>query len=452
MTVAATTKIGFGTASRRLFAVFAEGDRGDGMGRIMTRASASSRRSYTTSKSPLSTYNDSFSLAGKNKKSTSATNSSDTSDDSSNSKRTFTSLNCDTPYQLCFLRHGQSTWNRDNRFIGWTDTPLTDDGVLEARVAGQMLSRSGMRFDEVHTSLLRRCIRTTNLVLMELGQEYIPVHKHWRLNERSYGALVGKNKKDAVKKFGEQQVKIWRRSYDVPPPPMTEDHEFHPARDPRYGHVSETLKAISVYIFLKRCVISQCHHLVGLSIFQMLREIPLSESLADTVNRSSVYWDQVLAPALQQGKTLLVVGHENNLRSLLMRLEDIPAEDMIELSLPRAVPLAYRLDPNTLKPLDRPDGRKDEATGLLRGEWLGGDDAVKQILERDHKNVYDTTVKENLEVGEKRDSWNSLMSFIMGNPSSYQKAVGVDDFEAGKPVPGNNRDPLEDCRRTTKVA
>ena len=184
----------------------------------------------------------------------------------------------------------------------------------------------------------------------------------------------------------------------------------------------------------------------------MLREIPLSESLADTVNRSSVYWDQVLAPALQQGKTLLVVGHENNLRSLLMRLEDIPAEDMIELSLPRAVPLAYRLDPNTLKPLDRPDGRKDEATGLLRGEWLGGDDAVKQILERDHKNVYDTTVKENLEVGEKRDSWNSLMSFIMGNPSSYQKAVGVDDFEAGKPVPGNNRDPLEDCRRTTKVA
>jgi hypothetical protein len=121
-------------------------------------------------------------------------------------QRKFHSLNCDTPYQLCFLRHGQSTWNRDNRFIGWTDTPLTDDGVLEARVAGQMLARSGMKFDEVHTSLLRRCIRTTNLVLMEMKQEYIPVHKHWRLNERHYGNLVGKNKKEVVKLHGQEQV------------------------------------------------------------------------------------------------------------------------------------------------------------------------------------------------------------------------------------------------------
>ena len=113
-----------------------------------------------------------------------------------NQQRQFTSINRDTPYNLCFLRHGQSTWNRDNRFIGWNDTPLTDDGVLEARVAGQMLAKSGILFDEVHTSLLRRSIRTVNLVLMEMGQEYIPVHKHWRLNERSYGDLVGKNKKE----------------------------------------------------------------------------------------------------------------------------------------------------------------------------------------------------------------------------------------------------------------
>ncbi len=126
-------------------------------------------------------------------------------------KRTFHSLNTATKYNLCFLRHGQSTWNRDNRFIGWTDTPLTDDGVLEARVAGQMLSRSGMKFDEIHTSLLRRCIRTTNLVLMEMGQEYLPVYKNWRLNERHYGDLVGKNKKEVVKLHGKDQVKRWRR-------------------------------------------------------------------------------------------------------------------------------------------------------------------------------------------------------------------------------------------------
>ena len=166
-----------------------------------------------------------------------------------NKQRKFHSLNCDTPYQLCFLRHGQSTWNRDNRFIGWTDTPLTDDGVLEARVAGQMLARSGMKFDEVHTSLLRRCIRTTNLVLMEMKQEYIPVHKHWRLNERHYGNLVGKNKKEVVKLHGQEQVRRWRRSWDEPPPPMEDDHKFHPALDPRYRDVSGIFACISSFLF-----------------------------------------------------------------------------------------------------------------------------------------------------------------------------------------------------------
>jgi 2,3-bisphosphoglycerate-dependent phosphoglycerate mutase len=156
-----------------------------------------------------------------------------------NSTRKFTSLNTETPFTLCFLRHGQSTWNKDNRFIGWSDTPLTDDGVLEARVAGQMLYSSGMRFDEVHTSLLRRSIRTANLALMELGQEYVPVHKHWRLNERNYGDLVGKNKKEVVREAGADQVKRWRRSYDEPPPPMADDHPFHPARDPRYRLVRQ---------------------------------------------------------------------------------------------------------------------------------------------------------------------------------------------------------------------
>ena len=168
----------------------------------------------------------------------SGSNAPNTSKEQQTTRRKYNSLNCDTPFQLCFLRHGQSTWNRDNRFIGWTDTPLTDDGVLEARVAGQMLAKSGMRFDEVHTSLLRRCIRTVNLALMELGQEYIPVMKHWRLNERNYGDLVGKNKKQVVMEHGQDQVKQWRRSYDVPPPSMGDDHPFHPSRDPRYRLVS----------------------------------------------------------------------------------------------------------------------------------------------------------------------------------------------------------------------
>ena len=172
----------------------------------------------------------------------------------------FSSLNQDTSFQLVFLRHGQSTWNRDNRFIGWTDTPLTNDGVLEARVAGQMLYQSGLQFDEVHTSLLRRSIRTTNLVLMELGQEYIPVYKHWRLNERNYGSLTGQHKKQVVQQFGKDQVKRWRRSYDEPPPEMTDDHPYHPARDPRYRLVCTTLVVVVavVHIIMRRRCLVDC--------------------------------------------------------------------------------------------------------------------------------------------------------------------------------------------------
>jgi len=153
----------------------------------------------------------------------------------------------------------------------------------------------------------------------------------------------------------------------------------------------------------------------------MMDKIPKSESLKDTRARSSVYWDEVLDPELRKGKTLLVVGHENNLRSLIMRLEDIPEEDVINLSLPRAVPLAYRLDEN-LKPLDRPDGKLDEATGFLKGTWLGGDNAVAEILDRDDKQVYDTSITHNLETDETRDEWKNWMSFAIGEASPEQKA------------------------------
>lgn len=153
----------------------------------------------------------------------------------------------------------------------------------------------------------------------------------------------------------------------------------------------------------------------------MLEKIPSSESLHDTKQRSSVYWDEVIAPSLSKGKTVLVVGHENNLRSLIMRLEDIPKEDIINLNLPRAVPLAYRLDEN-LKPLDRPDGKLDEATGFLRGEWLGGDNAVAEILERDSKQVYDTSIQKNLETCDSVKKWNDWVHLMNGDASTETKA------------------------------
>lgn len=340
----------------------------------------------------------------------------------------YSSLNQSTPFQLCFLRHGQSTWNRDNRFIGWTDTPLTDQGVLEAKVAGQMLARSRIQFDEVHTSLLRRSIRTVNIALMELQQEYIPVYKSWRLNERNYGDLVGQNKKQVVGAWGVDQVKRWRRSYDEPPPPMREDHPNHPAKDPRYRNVSVQL-FIFVGLACWRKLEQRLSHKgsTTLSILlQMLHKIPKSESLKCTLQRTSVYWDQVLAPALRAGKTVLVVGHENNLRSIIMRLEGIAPEDIIHLSLPRAVPLAYRLDENLCPVNLRPDGALDEATGFLRGEWLGGDQAVAEILERDHKQVYDMQITQNLEKGAiDQVDWNAVL------PEAKAKVGTADDIMVG---------------------
>jgi 2,3-bisphosphoglycerate-dependent phosphoglycerate mutase len=275
-----------------------------------------------------------------------------------------------------------------------------------------MLRNSNIQFDEVHTSLLRRSIRTTNVVLMELGQEYIPVYKSWRLNERNYGNLVGKNKKQCVAECGASQVKRWRRSFDEPPPPMSDDHPYHPANDPRYRN--------------------------------MLHKIPKSESLKCTMQRTSVYWDNVLAPAIQEGKTVLVVGHENNLRSLIMRLEGISADDIINLSLPRAVPLAYRLDGN-LRPINpRADGSLDEATGFLTGEWLGGDGAVSEILQRDEKQVYDTTVVENLEIGASDAKKNKYMDICVSDPSPEAKAKGDEaagSFMGSVPVNTSMREP-----------
>jgi broad specificity phosphatase PhoE len=164
-------------------------------------------------------------------------------------------------YNLCFLRHGQSTWNYSNLFIGWTDTPLTPSGTLEARLAGQILSKSSFHFDEVHTSLLKRSIQTTNLVLMELQQEYIPIYKSWRLNERHYGDLVGKNKKEVVKMFGKDQVKEWRRSWDVKPPEMKDDHQWNPVNDLRYRDVSA--------VYAVQLLVTAVFHLLKLRTYSL---------------------------------------------------------------------------------------------------------------------------------------------------------------------------------------
>jgi len=222
---------------------------------------------------------------------------------------------------------------------------------------------------------------------MEMQQEYIRVHKSWRLNERSYGDLVGRNKKEVVKQFGKDQVKRWRRSYDEAPPPQDCNHPHWPGNDIRYRY--------------------------------MIHRIPWSESLKDTIHRTEVYWNRRISPSLQESKTLLIVAHENSLRSLLMRLENIPPEDIIHLNLPRAVPLAYRLSPD-LKPLPRPDGGFDEATGMLRGEWLGGDEAVQRILNRDHRQVYDTNISDNLETLGSLEKWRKWFDLTMGGSDSHE--------------------------------
>ncbi|CAN0117622.1 unnamed protein product, partial [Heterosigma akashiwo] len=266
-------------------------------------------------------------------------------------------------YTVVFVRHGQSTWNKANRFIGWTDTELTPEGELEARIAGSLLAEADYQFDEVHTSMLKRAIKTSWLVLEQLGTEYTPVVCDYRLNERSYGTLVGLYKKECVEEFGAPQVKQWRRSYDVPPPPMDETSQYWPGHDPRYAHLPR-----------------EC--------------IPLSESLKDTSKRSLSYWNEELVPRIRAGKQLLVSGHENNLRSLLMHLDQVSPEVIVNVEVPRAVPLVYYLDKD-LRPI-----KLAGAAPHLSGRYLGDPEELRRIMERDSKQVYDLSVRENLETEE----------------------------------------------------
>ncbi len=215
--------------------------------------------------------------------------------------------------RLVLLRHGESEWNKLNLFTGWYDCDLTENGFAEAVAAGGMLSEAHIRPDVLHTSLQVRAIRTATNTLDVLGRLWIPVRRSWRLNERHYGDLTGRNKAETTSKYGEDKVKVWRRSYDVPPPPITEDNEFNPNHDVRYEHLPTEL-------------------------------VPTSECLADVVDRMLPYWYDSIVPDLAAGNTVLVVAHGNSLRALVKHLDGISSDEITELNIPTGIPLVYDLD------------------------------------------------------------------------------------------------------------
>lgn len=222
-------------------------------------------------------------------------------------------------HKVVLLRHGESTWNMENRFTGWTDVDLSERGFAEAHRAGQLLKADGYVFDVAFTSVLKRAVRTLSIALDEMDLMWIPVHHSWRLNERHYGALQGLNKAETSAKYGDAQVKIWRRSYHVRPPALTTDDPRWPGRDPRYRGLGP-------------------------------QEIPLTECLEDTVARFLPYWQNAIAPAVQSGLQVIIAAHGNSLRALVKFLDDISDHDIMELNIPTGVPLVYELDAY-LKPI-----------------------------------------------------------------------------------------------------
>ncbi len=225
----------------------------------------------------------------------------------------------DTKYKLVLVRHGQSVWNLENRFTGWTDVGLSEQGIEEAHSAGRLLREGGYTFDIAYTSVLKRAIQTLWIILQELELEWIPVVNAWQLNERHYGALQGLNKAEMAAKFGEEQVKIWRRSYDVPPPALELDDPRHPRFDRRYASLKP-------------------------------EELPCTESLKNTLERVLPYWHSTLAPAIQSGQRVLIAAHGNSLRALVKYLDNLSDQEIVELNIPTGIPLVYELDAN-LRPV-----------------------------------------------------------------------------------------------------
>jgi 2,3-bisphosphoglycerate-dependent phosphoglycerate mutase len=239
-------------------------------------------------------------------------------------------------HKVVLLRHGESVWNKENRFTGWTDVDLSDTGRQEALLAGRLLRDGGYTFDVAYTSVLKRAIRTLWIVLDEMDLMWIPVHRSWRLNERHYGALQGLNKAETAARHGEEQTTIWRRSYDIPPPPLTRDDPRHPQHDRRYAQLDPA-------------------------------DLPLTECLEDTVERFLPYWHDTIAPAIRRGERVLIAAHGNSLRALVKYLDDIADDKIVGLNIPTGIPLVYELD-ERLKP--------------ARSYYLGDQDAARRAAER----------------------------------------------------------------------
>jgi 2,3-bisphosphoglycerate-dependent phosphoglycerate mutase len=221
----------------------------------------------------------------------------------------------ETKYKIVLLRHGQSTWNLENRFTGWTDVGLTEQGSGEAHTAGQLLRDNNYTFDLAYTSVLKRAIQTLWIVLQEMSLEWIPVVNAWQMNERHYGALQGLNKAETAKQYGEAQVKIWRRSYDVPPPPLEWEDQRHPQHDPRYAGLSK-------------------------------KQLPATESLKITLERVLPYWHTTIAPDIKAGKRLLIAAHGNSMRALVKYLDNVADDEIPELNIPTGISLVYELNEN----------------------------------------------------------------------------------------------------------
>ena len=238
-------------------------------------------------------------------------------------------------YKVVLIRHGESVWNKENRFTGWTDVDLSGAGKEEAVKAGLQLKKDGFTFDLAYTSVLKRAIKTLWTVLDNMDLNWIPTIKSWKLNERHYGALQGLNKSETAAKYGEEQVKIWRRSYDIPPMPLTQDDERYPGKDPRYADLTKA-------------------------------ELPLTECLKDTVARVIPYWEQEIVPQIKAGKKIIIAAHGNSLRALVKYLDNISDNDIVNLNIPTAMPLVYELD-GYLKP--------------IKSYYVGDAEAVKKAMD-----------------------------------------------------------------------
>jgi 2,3-bisphosphoglycerate-dependent phosphoglycerate mutase len=237
--------------------------------------------------------------------------------------------------KLVLLRHGESEWNKENRFTGWTDVDLSDKGKQEAQQAGDVMREEGYIFDVAFTSVLKRAIRTLWIALDKMDLMWIPIYNSWRLNERHYGALQGLNKAETAKKFSEEQVLIWRRSYDIPPPILEKTDERYPGHDPRYRDLDE-------------------------------KDLPLTESLKDTVARFLPYWHETIAPTIKTGKRAIIAAHGNSLRALVMYLDNMSEEEIVKLNIPTGVPLVYELDKD-LKP--------------IKHYYLGDQEAIEKAMQ-----------------------------------------------------------------------